>query len=145
MLEKIADMALQYRGESIWVPDTKFGDYIGAGDGTLTGTGTDGTPSGRVKWTLFENQRPDVCDFSLVGTITGEDGTEHPFEVLGFSQHEPDSRTWRLSGGIRFPNVEKEGAGSAAAGYPPTAVITGVFRSEGQSHHYEIFRQLPDG
>ncbi len=32
MLEKFADMELQYRGESIWIPEKKFGDYIGAGD-----------------------------------------------------------------------------------------------------------------
>lgn len=134
MLEKFADMTLQYRGESIWVPDTKFGDYIGAGDGQMTGE----LLSGRVKWTLFENQAPDICDFTLVGTITDADGTEHGFEILGYSEHEPDTRAWRLSAGIRFTPPENDGAPDPA--YPVVGVVTGAFHSETQAHHYEIFR-----
>jgi hypothetical protein len=72
MLEKFADMNLQYQGETIWVPETKLGTYIGSGDGTVAGEAL----SGNVKWSLFENQAPDVCDFTLVGTIAEAGGSD---------------------------------------------------------------------
>ena len=147
MLEKFAEMTLQYQGETIWVPETKLGTYIGSGDGTVTGEAL----SGSVKLSLFENQAPDVCDFTLVGTIAAAVGTdggtdggtdtksdgngaEYAFEVLGYSEHEPDTRTWRLSAGIRFTDVDGDAA------FPAVGVVTGVFNSESQVHHYELFR-----
>ncbi|MBT3400423.1 MAG: hypothetical protein HOL07_04395 [Rhodospirillaceae bacterium] len=142
MLEKFADMELQYQGETIWVPETKLGTYIGSGTGTVTGEAL----SGSVTWSLFENQAPDVCDFTLVGTIReagGVDGEadgsggEQAFEILGYSEHEPDTRTWRLSAGIRFTGVK------ARAAFPAVGIVTGVFDSESQAHHYELFRNSP--
>jgi hypothetical protein len=130
MLEKFADMHLQYLGETIWVPETKLGDYIGSGNGTMTGAAL----SGEVKWSLFENQAPDVCDFTLVGTIHDADSAEISFEILGYSVHEPDTRTWRLSAGIRFTG------GEGCDLLPATGIVTGVFESESQTHHYELFR-----
>lgn len=139
MLVKFADMKLQYQGETIWVPETKLGTYIGSGDGTVTGD----VLSGSVKWSLFENQAPDVCDFTLVGTITAAvgmggdtdgNGVEHAFEILGYSEHEPDTRTWRLSAGIRFTGAK---GGTA---FPVVGVVTGEFNSDSQTHHYELFR-----
>lgn len=134
MLEKFADMALTYRGESIWVPDAKFGDYIGAGDGEITGD----LLSGRVRWTLFENQAPDICDFSLVGTIIESGNTEHGFEILGYSEHEPETRTWRLSAGIRFV------PGVANPAFPLVGVVTGAFHSDTQTHRYALFGNSGD-
>ncbi|MBT4907207.1 MAG: hypothetical protein HOK98_14030 [Rhodospirillaceae bacterium] len=130
MLEKFADMELQYLGETIWLPETKLGDYIGSGNGTITGDDL----AGDVKWSLFENQAPDVCDFTLLGTINDAEGTEHGFEILGYSAHEPDTRTWRLSAGIRFASR------MSGEKFPATGVVTGVFESESQTHRYELFR-----
>tara|TARA_R110002110_G_scaffold376568_2_gene586510 strand:- start:19843 stop:20244 length:402 start_codon:yes stop_codon:yes gene_type:complete len=130
MLEKYADMELQYLGETIWVPETKLGTYIGSGNGTMTGD----LLSGDVKWSLFENEAPDVCDFTLVGTVTDAGGTAHDFEILGYSEHEPETRSWRLSAGIRFA------AGNADAAFPAVGVVTGAFHSESRTHRYELFR-----
>ena len=130
MLEKYADMELQYLGETIWVPETKLGTYIGSGNGTMTGD----LLSGDVKWSLFENEAPDVCDFTLVGAVTDADGTEHGFEILGYSEHEPETRSWRLSAGIRFA------AGDPDAAFPAVGVVTGAFHSESRTHRYELFR-----
>jgi len=130
MLEKFADMTLQYQGETIWVPDTKFGAYIGSGTGEITGEAL----SGDVKWSLFENEAPDVCDFTLSGTILDAEGAAHEFEILGYSEHEPDTRTWRLSAGIRFTSR------APGAAYPAVGVVTGVFVTESRTHQYELFR-----
>ncbi|MEP4379598.1 MAG: hypothetical protein ABJ215_09975 [Alphaproteobacteria bacterium] len=130
MLEKFADMELRYLGETIWVPETKFGDYIGSGNGTITGD----LLAGDIKWSLFENEAPDVCDFSIVGTITDEAAVAHGFEILGYSQHEPDTRTWRLSAGIRFTSRPNDAA------YPAVGVVTGVFETASRTHRYELFR-----
>jgi len=130
MLEKYAVLELQYLGETIWVPETKLGTYIGSGNGTMTGD----LLSGDVKWSLFENEAPDVCDFTLVGTVTDSDSTEHGFEILGYSEHEPGTRTWRLSAGIRFT------AGLPDPAFPVVGVVTGAFHSESQTHRYDLFR-----
>lgn len=132
-VQKFADMTLQYQGETIWVPEAKFGDYIGSGTGEITGD----TLSGDVKWSLFENEAPDVCDFTLTGTIRDADGIEHGFEILGYSEHEPGTRSWRLSAGIRFT------ARPPGAAYPAVGVVTGAFVTASRSHHYELFRNVP--
>ena len=139
MLEKIADMELQYLGETIWVPNTKFGRYIGSGDGTVTGDGVAGKGvSGTVKWSLFENERTDVCDVSLVGTIAVDDTGEIEFEILGHSRHDPDARTWRLSAGIRF--MMADGAWPPEP-WPKTGVVTGLFETDHRRHRYALFRE----
>lgn len=130
MLEKYADMALAYLGETIWVPDTKLGTYIGSGNGTMTGA----LLAGDVKWSLFENEAPDVCDFTLVGTVTDAGGATHGFEILGYSEHEPETRSWRLSAGIRFT------AAKPGAAFPAVGIVTGAFYSESRTHHYVLFR-----
>ena len=112
MLEKFADMELQYLGETIWVPETKLGRYIGSGEGTITGDAVAGT----VRWSLFENERADVCDVSLVGTIETAVG------------------------------ADADGADSDADGAPPpapwpvTGIATGLFETAHRRHRYEIFR-----
>ena len=145
MLEKFADMELQYLGETIWVPETKLGRYIGSGEGTITGDAVAGT----VRWSLFENERADVCDVSLVGTIetavgadadgadSDADGAGIEFEILGHSRHDPAARTWRLSAGIRF--MLADGAPPPAP-WPVTGIATGLFETAHRRHRYEIFR-----
>lgn len=133
MLEKFADMELQYLGETIWVPDTKLGRYIGSGDGTVMGDGIART----IKWSLFENERTDVCDVSLVGTITDADGVDTEFEILGHSRHDPRARAWRLSAGIRFFMADD---GNPPPPWPATGIATGLFETEHRRHRYELFR-----
>jgi len=93
-------MNLQYQGETIWVPETKLGTYIGSGDGTVAGEAL----SGNVKWSLFENQAPDVCDFTLVGTIAeagGSDGAQMQNPTgTGQNMH---SRYWAIPSMSRTP------------------------------------------
>lgn len=115
------------------MPETKLGDYIGSGTGEIAGD----VLLGDVKWSLFENEAPDVYDFALSGTIQDAAGEGHEFEILGYSAHEPDTRTWRLSAGIRFTSRVP------GAPYPAVGVVTGVFVTESRSHHYELFRNSP--
>lgn len=64
-------------------------------------------------------------------------GAEYAFEILGYSEYEPDARTWRLSAGICFTGAK------ACAAFPVVGIVTGAFSSESRTHHYELFRNTP--
>lgn len=133
MLVKLADMELRYRGKSEAAPPSKLGEYLGGGDGELTGSGGTNT----VTWNLFENQRPEFCDAYFVGTIDNGTGEEHEFEILGFFRPQAGSSLWALSAAMRI-----DGA-CDGLDLPAGGVVTGTFDMESYVHRYEVFRHEP--
>lgn len=76
--------------------DGRPGHYIGSG----AGTAHIGDLRGTIRWDLFEDQSPDRCAASFVGTLRFEDGEEVRFETNGWL-HVPDDdkpHIWEASG-----------------------------------------------
>ena len=64
-LEQLFEVELQYREgmEAITSPEGKIGEYLGSGDGRLTGLGIQGT----VRWDLYEVVGETRCQTNFAG------------------------------------------------------------------------------
>ena len=81
-----ARMKLKYREKHETPIAGELGDYLGRGDGRISGA-----IDGDVVWDLYESQGDSVCSANLVGVIgdRGEDRLE--FNILGFFKRQRDS------------------------------------------------------
>ena len=82
MTTKIVNIELDYDPQAHQTSDAVSisapGGYIGSGNGFATGD-----IEGSVSWDLYEDQAPDKCDASFVGTITSKRGEEFRFQTRG--------------------------------------------------------------
>ncbi|MCH7479090.1 MAG: hypothetical protein IIA14_13450 [SAR324 cluster bacterium] len=97
-MKEFAKVYLKATGKRDNHPQGHF-PYIGSGEGTIEGDSI----SGKIDWTLFEDQSKAPCDANLIGTITTDDGATIEFEALGFFKQDGDSKMYTLTSGIRFP------------------------------------------
>ena len=77
----------------------RSGDLLGSGDGIVWGA----TLQGRVHWSIFEVQGP-VCETTIVGAITTEDGAQVELETRGYGVV-PDPNQphlWDMPAVVRF-------------------------------------------
>lgn len=74
------NIELDYDQDAEQVSDAggRPGGYIGSGTGQARGD-----IEGVIKWDLYEDQAPDKCDASFVGSITSESGDRFDFETSG--------------------------------------------------------------
>jgi len=75
------------------------GDLLGSGDGTVRGSAL----QGGVHWSIFEVQGP-VCETSIVGVITTDDGATVEFATRGYGVV-PDPNQphlWDMPAVVRF-------------------------------------------
>lgn len=94
---------LQYREDMAPMTDgDDLGrEYVGSGDGTVTGPEIGGT----VRWDLYEDFGDARCDSHFTGVIRTDDGAEITFEAVGwFVREDPTSEStdWRMVAGVRF-------------------------------------------
>ena len=75
------------------------GGYIGSGTGWARGD-----IEGAVKWDLYEDQAPDKCDASFVGTITSGSGDRFDFETRGilFAPTNDEPGIYRTNSEVEF-------------------------------------------
>lgn len=109
------------------------GHYIGSGFGTAS----IGDHSGSVRWDLFEDQSPDRCAASFVGSVQLENGEVVGFETNGWL-HVPDPTTpelWEASGHSVSFNA-KEGQTAWLDGV--TGRWLGTFDSKTYRHRYSV-------
>ncbi len=78
---------------------SRSGELLGSGDGIVRGA----TLQGRVQWSIFEVQGP-ICETTIVGVITTEDGAQVEFETRGYGVV-PDPNQphlWEMPAVVRF-------------------------------------------
>jgi hypothetical protein len=78
---------------------SRSGDLLGSGDRSVQGA----TLQGRVDWSIFEARGP-VCETTIVGVITADDGAQVEFATRGYGVV-PDPtqpHLWDMPAVVRF-------------------------------------------
>jgi hypothetical protein len=133
-LEQLFEVRLQYKeGKPAVSMNGKVGEYVGSGEGSVSGTNI----RGDVHWTLFEALRPGACDSNLFGVITTEDGAEIRFDTMGFFRRPDKDRPhlWVTSAAVRFENDDDRYAWLN----PVLGVWEGTLDMRSYTHHYRVF------
>lgn len=109
VLTELFEIELQYREGMARVMDGDDLDreYVGSGDGTVTGPDIAGT----VRWDIYEEWGDTRCDSRIVGIIETEGGAEITVEAVGmFVRVDPPSEQtdWRMVAGVRFDTKSPE-------------------------------------
>ena len=133
-LEQLFEVLLQYKeGKRAVSMNGKVGEYVGSGEGTVTGAQV----RGAVYWTLFESQRPTACESNLFGVITTEDGAEIRFDTMGFFRRPYKDRPhlWITSAAVSFETDDDRYAWLN----PLLGVWEGTFDMKSYTHHYRVF------
>jgi len=130
---------LQYRGqEAITSAEGKVGDYVGSGDGTVTGQIT-----GVIRWDLYEAIDEGVCLSNFAGNIKTEDGATIHFDARGHGKvpdpQKPDD--WVMVYGVKFSTEDaRYGWLNATLG-----VWEGEFSMATYQHHYRVYAHVQSG
>ena len=135
-LELIFEVFLMYKeGKPAVSMNGKVGEYLGSGEGTVSGSGVNGT----VHWTLFEEQRETACESNLFGIITTEDGAEIQFDTMGFFRraYKDKSNLWITSAAVSFETEDKRYTWLN----PILGVWEGTFDMSKYRHHYRVYAQ----
>lgn len=135
-LQQIFELNMMYRGqEAITSPEGKVGDYIGGGDGTVSGK-----IKGTVKWDLYEEFTDNGCLTNFVGFIETEDGARIAFDARGHGKvtHPDEPNLWVMVYGVKFETDSEEYAWLNAT----LAVWEGTFDMESYQHNYRAYAQL---
>ena len=134
-LAHVFDLALQFRPElkPITAPNGKIGEYIGSGDGTVSGPKIQGT----IRWDLYEAIGERVCQTNFAGVIDTDDKARIQFETKGFGLV-PDTSTpnaWVMSYAVRFDTLDSRYAWLNKG----LALWDGEFNAETGVHHYRAY------
>jgi hypothetical protein len=138
-LEPLFEVQLQYKeGKPPVSSQGKVGEYIGSGEGTVSGLKIKGT----VHWTLFEAQSETVCESNLFGVIETDDGARISFDTMGFFML-PDKGSpnqWVTSAAVSFDTEDER--------YQWLNTILGVWEGEFDMgtyrHHYWVYVRTSD-
>lgn len=111
------------------------GEYLGSGEGRLTGPRLNGT----ARWDLRENTGQTACDMFFSGVIETDDGATIGFETLGHGRV-PDPETapsiWDVTASVRFTSDDDRYAW--LTGRP--AIWHGDFNMDTYQHRYHVVR-----
>jgi hypothetical protein len=134
-LEHLSDVELQYRQDlkPVTPPDGKIGQYIGSGDGTISGPKFQGT----VRWDLYEDIGERVCQTNFAGNIDTQDNARIQFEAKGFGMVPDPSKPndWVMSYVVRFDTADSRYAWLNKV----LALWDGQFSAETYLHHYRAY------
>ena len=111
----------------------RVGDYLGSGEGQISGERLSGT----VEWDLFEKVEESVCESNLRGVITSDDGTLIHFDTLGFFRPPADSEDsiWQNASAVTFRTEDERYSWLNNL----TASWQGRFDMSAYQHHYTVF------
>ncbi|MCI0711818.1 MAG: hypothetical protein L0154_16805 [Chloroflexi bacterium] len=100
-LRILFELEMQYRVDqpAITSPEGKVGEYIGSGDGTVTGK-----IDGLLRWDLYEAIDDDVCLTNLAGEIEVADGSIIRFDARGHGKvtRANQPHLWTMVYGVKF-------------------------------------------
>jgi hypothetical protein len=129
------DPNVKQASESAGIPTP--GGYIGSGTGQASGD-----IEGVIKWDLYEDQAPDKCDASFVGTITSESGEELNFHTRGilFAPTAAEPGIYRTNSEVTIGNdsPDERDAGSLSGEW------IGTFDSTKYHHSYVLKLDSPN-
>lgn len=133
-LKHLFDIVLLYQEGKMPVSiEGKIGEYIGSGEGIVSGPKL----NGKVHWTLFEAQTPTICQSNLFGLITTDDGATIEFDSMGVFMV-PDKKSphrWHTSAGVSFQTDNDRYSWLN----PILAVWDGEFDMKAHQHKYQVF------
>ena len=110
------------------------GGYIGSGTGQARGD-----IEGAVKWDLYEDQAPDKCDASFVGTITSVSGDRFDFETRGvlFAPTDDEPGIYHTNSEVNIESISSD-AGKFSGEW------VGTFDATSYHHSYVVTLGTPD-
>ncbi|MCI0710771.1 MAG: DUF3237 domain-containing protein [Chloroflexi bacterium] len=135
-LEHLFDAAMMYRGKAaITSPEGKVGEYIGSGDGKVSGR-----INGIIHWDLYEAMDDGVCLTNFAGRIQTEDGAIIHFDARGHGKvvNPQKPNDWVMVYGVKF-NTEDERYDWLNA---MLGVWEGEFSMEDYKHNYRIYAHV---
>ncbi|HSG15969.1 MAG TPA: hypothetical protein VLE70_06555 [Anaerolineae bacterium] len=133
-LQPLFEVKLNYvEGKPAVSMDGKVGEYLGSGEGTVTGVRLNGV----VHWTLFEAQRETACESNLFGIITTEDEAEIRFDTMGFFRrpYKDKPHLWVTSAAVSFETDDERYTWPN----PILGVWEGTFDMSSYKHHYQAY------
>jgi len=137
-LEHLFEVELQFRWEMTPFTSREAGEgeYIGTGEGTVSGPRVHGT----VRWDLFEKQEETLCRSSLVGVIETNDGAQIHFDSRGFFIKPDKSKPnrWITSASVHLHTADQRYEWLNTR----LAVWEGEFDMETFRHHYQAYAQV---
>ena len=133
-LAQLFDAELQYQPDVAPVvpPEGRAARLLGSGDGQVTGPRI----NGRIRWSIFEEQRPGECKTNISGFIETDDGSRIGIETRGFGVVPDPARPshWRMSAAIQF-----KADGKYAWLQSVLAVWDGSFDMDTGRHSYRAY------
>ncbi len=136
-LRLLFEIELHYQEGKPPVTETgKVGEYLGSGEGTVSGPEVNGA----IHWSLFEAQGEQVCESNLVGVITTDEGAEIRFDTMGFFMRPDPSQPhqWVTSAAVSFETQAETYAWLNAI----LGVWEGEFDMHSYHHHYRAYARI---
>jgi len=133
-LAQLFDAELQYRADMAAVvsPEGRTGRLLGSGDGHISGPRI----TGRIRWSIFEEQGAGECKTNIAGFIETDDGSRIGIETRGFGVVPDPARPnqWRMNAAIQF-----KAGGKYAWLQSVLAVWHGSFDMDTGRHSYHAY------
>ena len=134
-IELLFEIALQYRKgmDAVTSPEGKIGQYLGSGDGTVTGR----TLQGLVRWDLYEVVGEARCQTNFAGVIETDDGGQIHFDAKGFGMVPDPSKPneWHMASAVQFDTEDNRYERLNAV----LGLWDGTFDMETYRHHYRVY------
>ena len=134
-IEHLFEMELIYKQglPPISSADGKLGEYIGSGEGKVTGLRIRGT----VRWDLFETRGENLCQSNLCGVIDTYDGAQFEFDSLGYFMRTDLSNPnqWITSAAVTFKTTADQYAWLNNL----LATLHGEFDMGAYRHRYQFY------
>jgi hypothetical protein len=136
-LRPLFTVDLQYKQglPPITSADGRIGQYLGSGEGTVSGDRLMGT----VRWDLYEVVGETRCETNFAGIIKTSDEAQIQFEAKGYGMVRDSEKpnTWTMVAALQFDTSDR-----AYAWLNNTiAVWDGEFDMESDRHHYQVYAQ----
>ncbi len=134
-LNPLFEVNLQYKQglPPITSAEGRIGQYLGSGEGTVSGERLTGT----VRWDLYEAVGETRCETNFAGVIETSDDVQIQFEAKGYGMVRDSSKPnkWTMVAALQFDTTD-----NAYAWLNNTiAVWDGEFDMETYRHHYQIY------
>ncbi|KAA3644013.1 MAG: hypothetical protein DWQ07_18025 [Chloroflexi bacterium] len=132
-LRHLIDLEMEYRGKDPFTsPEGKVGNYIGSGDGKVTGEF-----NGDIFWDLYEEIDGGVCLTNFAGRIEAANGETIHFDARGHGLvPDPDKPSeWIMTYGVKFVTT----ADPYIWLNKTLGVWEGEFNMETYKHNYRIY------
>ena len=134
-IERLFEMELIYKqGQPpISSADSRLGEYIGSGEGKVTGSRIQGT----IRWDLFETQGENLCQSNLRGVIETQDGAQIAFDSLDYFMRTDLSapNLWTTSAAVAFETTAEQYTWLDDL----LATLHGEFDMDTYQHRYQVY------